>query len=60
MVLPVLHSICGRFKLYNEIFECYTESCEVYPMGDGEVPEKIRGADLFDARTLDLDGCGTC
>ena len=37
LVLPVLHSICGRFKLYKEIFECYTESCEVYPVGDEEV-----------------------
>ena len=43
MLLPVLHSICVKFKLYKEIFECYTKSCEVYPVGDEEVPEKIRG-----------------
>ena len=50
-----MHSICGRFKLYKEIFECYTKSCEVYPVGEEEVLKKIRGADLFDARTLDLE-----
>ena len=26
-------------------FECCNESCEVYPVGDGEVLEKIKGAD---------------
>jgi hypothetical protein len=43
LVLFILHIFCNRFKLYKEIFECYTESCEVNPVGDEEVLEKIRG-----------------
>ena len=26
----------------QELFECYTESCEVYPADDDDVPEKLR------------------
>ena len=47
MALLILHSFCDRFKLYKDIFECYTESCEVNPVGDEEMLKKIRGAETF-------------
>lgn len=39
----------------QELFECYTESCEVYPVDDEDVPEDIKTAD-FDEHDFELDG----
>lgn len=39
----------------QELFECYTESCEIYPVDDDEVPSDIRRAD-FKEHDFELDG----
>lgn len=39
----------------QELFECYTESCEIYPVDDEEVPDDIRRAD-FREHDFELDG----
>lgn len=41
--------------LPQELFECYTESCEIYPVDDAEVPSDIKLAD-FKERDFELDG----
>jgi hypothetical protein len=41
--------------LPQELFECYTESCEIYPADDGDVPSSIRASD-FDEHDFELDG----
>lgn len=41
--------------LPQELFECYTESCEVYPVDDEDVPSDIRGADM-DEHEFEMDG----
>jgi len=39
----------------QELFECYSETCEVYPIDDDVVPENIRGDDYLD-HDFELDG----
>lgn len=39
----------------QELFECYTESCEIYPVDDDEVPTDIKSAD-FNEHEFELDG----
>mmetsp|Transcript_11602 Transcript_11602/g.20901 ORF Transcript_11602/g.20901 Transcript_11602/m.20901 type:complete len:410 (+) Transcript_11602:167-1396(+) len=39
----------------QELFECYTESCEIYPVDDDEVPTDIKMAD-FKEHEFELDG----
>jgi len=39
----------------QELFECYSETCEVYPVDDDEVPTNIRDAD-FQEHDFELDG----
>merc|ERR1712238_225787 len=39
----------------QELFECYSETCEVYPVDDDLVPENIRGDDYLDY-DFELDG----
>lgn len=39
----------------QELFECYTESCEIYPVDDDEVPTDIKMAD-FNEHEFELDG----
>lgn len=39
----------------QELFECYTESCEIYPVDDDEVPADIKNAD-FNEHEFELDG----
>jgi len=39
----------------QELFECYSETCEVYPVDDDEVPENIRGVDSLEY-DFELDG----
>jgi len=39
----------------QELFECYTESCEIYPVDDEEVPSDIKRAD-FKEHDFELDG----
>lgn len=41
--------------LPQELFECYTESCEIYPVDDHEVPPSIK-ADDFNEHAFELDG----
>ncbi|EED92607.1 predicted protein [Thalassiosira pseudonana CCMP1335] len=41
--------------LPQELFECYTESCEIYPVDDEEVPESIKSSD-FTEHEFELDG----
>lgn len=41
--------------LPQELFECYTESCEIYPIDDDEVPSEIRRTD-FSEHDFELDG----
>ncbi|KAL3778717.1 hypothetical protein ACHAW5_006114 [Stephanodiscus triporus] len=41
--------------LPQELFECYTESCEIYPADDGDVPNDIRSADS-EEHDFELDG----
>ena len=44
---------CNYFP--QELFECYTESCEVYPVDDADVPSDIRIRDLNEY-DFELDG----
>jgi hypothetical protein len=44
---------CNYFP--QELFECYTESCEVYPTDDTDVPANIRIRD-FNEYEFELDG----
>ena len=39
----------------QELFECYTESCEIYPVDDDEVPSDIKECD-FNQHEFELDG----
>jgi len=39
----------------QDLFECYTESCEIYPVDDEDVPNDIKRAD-FDEHEFELDG----
>jgi len=39
----------------QELFECYAETCEVYPVDDDDVPNSIREAD-FQEHEFELDG----
>ena len=39
----------------QELFECYSESCEIYPVDDEEIPETIKAADSHE-HDFDLDG----
>jgi len=39
----------------QELFECYSQTCEVYPVEDDKVPESLRVADLED-HDFELDG----
>lgn len=39
----------------QELFECYTESCEIYPVEEDEVPEAIREVD-HDEHDFEIDG----
>jgi len=39
----------------QELFECYSETCEVYPIDDDEVPTSIRDVD-FQEHDFELDG----
>jgi len=39
----------------QELFECYTESCEIYPVDDDEVPSDIKSSDL-EQHAFELDG----
>jgi hypothetical protein len=41
--------------LPQELFECYTESCEIYPADDDDVPSSIRRSD-YDEHDFELDG----
>jgi len=41
--------------LPQELFECYTESCEIYPADDADVPPGIRASD-YDEHDFELDG----
>eukprot|EP00986_Skeletonema_menzelii_P004433 scaffold1493_cov147-Skeletonema_menzelii.AAC.6 len=41
--------------LPQELFECYTESCEIYPVDDDEVPLDIKERD-FNQHQFELDG----
>jgi hypothetical protein len=41
----------------QELFECYTQSCEIYPVDEDEVPETIREIDMDEAG-FELDGWG--
>jgi hypothetical protein len=39
----------------QELFECYSESCEIYPVDDDEVPSTIKDVD-FQEHEFELDG----
>lgn len=66
---PLLHELrtLSYFRLYScdmlasceympqELFECYTESCEIYPIDDDEVPPPMKMSD-FDEHNFELDG----
>jgi len=39
----------------QELFECYSESCEIYPVDDDEVPEQLKSVD-FQEYDFELDG----
>eukprot|EP00577_Skeletonema_sp_RCC1716_P012502 CAMPEP_0113416484 /NCGR_PEP_ID=MMETSP0013_2-20120614/25139_1 /TAXON_ID=2843 ORGANISM="Skeletonema costatum, Strain 1716" /NCGR_SAMPLE_ID=MMETSP0013_2 /ASSEMBLY_ACC=CAM_ASM_000158 /LENGTH=408 /DNA_ID=CAMNT_0000303539 /DNA_START=52 /DNA_END=1275 /DNA_ORIENTATION=+ /assembly_acc=CAM_ASM_000158 len=39
----------------QELFECYTESCEIYPIDDDEVPMDLKSND-FNEHEFELDG----
>ncbi|KAL3765469.1 hypothetical protein ACHAWO_009314 [Cyclotella atomus] len=41
--------------LPQDLFECYTESCEIYPVDDDDVPSTIKEED-FNEHTFELDG----
>lgn len=66
---PLLNTIRSKpfFRLYSvdilasceympqELFECYSESCEIYPVDDEEVPEQMKNADA-EEHDFELDG----
>uniref|UniRef100_A0A7S4QTG6 Endoplasmic reticulum oxidoreductin 1 n=1 Tax=Ditylum brightwellii TaxID=49249 RepID=A0A7S4QTG6_9STRA len=39
----------------QELFECYTESCEIYPIDEEDIPDKIRIKD-YDEHDFEMDG----
>jgi len=39
----------------QELFECYSESCEIYPVDDEEIPEPIKNIDSHE-HAFELDG----
>jgi len=39
----------------QELFECYSETCEIYPIDEEEVPEDIKTVDM-DEHDFELDG----
>lgn len=39
----------------QDLFECYTETCEIYPVDDEKVPSDIKNAD-FEEHEFELDG----
>lgn len=39
----------------QELFECYSESCEIYPVDDEEVPDPIKSVDSAE-HAFELDG----
>ncbi|CAB9519562.1 ERO1-like protein alpha [Seminavis robusta] len=39
----------------QELFECYSETCEIYPVGDEEVPDPIKMVDSAE-HDFELDG----
>jgi len=39
----------------QELFECYSETCEIYPVDEEEVPEDIKTVDM-DEHDFELDG----
>jgi len=39
----------------QELFECYTESCEIYPIDDDVIPEALREKD-YSEQEFELDG----
>jgi len=41
--------------LPQELFECYSESCEIYPIDEDEIPEDIREMDAHE-HDFELDG----
>jgi len=41
--------------LPQELFECYSESCEIYPIDEDEVPDKIKSTDASE-HEFELDG----
>eukprot|EP00980_Cylindrotheca_fusiformis_P028699 scaffold22638_cov138-Cylindrotheca_fusiformis.AAC.11 len=43
--------------LPQDLFECYSDTCEVYPVDDDEVPKAIRSTD-YDELDFELDGWG--
>ena len=61
-LLDVVRESSPYFRLYSadvlapcellpqELFECYTESCEVHPVDDEEVPDGMRKDDLSATR----------
>jgi len=39
----------------QDLFECYSETCEVYPRDDDEIPEALRSND-YNEHEFDIDG----
>lgn len=39
----------------QELFECYSETCEIYPVDDDDIPNSVRQADM-DEHIFELDG----
>lgn len=39
----------------QELFECYSETCEIYPVDEEEIPDDIRSGDM-DEHDFELDG----
>jgi len=39
----------------QELFECYSETCEIYPVDEDEIPDDIRSGDM-DEHDFELDG----
>jgi len=39
----------------QELFECYSETCEIYPIDEEDIPEAIRTVDM-DEHDFELDG----
>lgn len=66
---PLLQSLRDQpyFRMYSvdmlgsceympqELFECYSETCEIYPIDEEDIPEAIRAADM-DEHEFELDG----